>query len=137
MLHYKSDLTIQKALKAVAGAEKRTDPVYVGGPVDLPVVFGLLRAKSAPTGVSQVKDDLYLVSSKQSIAAAMAAGHPPSELRIFIGYSGWGPGQLEREVQRGGWFIFDYDESLVFDDHPDTLWNRLIEKTERRLAVFR
>jgi len=137
MLHYKSDLTIQKALKGVAGAEKRTDTLYVGGPVDLRVVFGLLRTKTAPIGVSQVKDNLYLVTSKQTIAAALAAGHPESDLRIFIGYSGWGPGQLEREVRRGGWFIFDYDESLVFDDHPDTLWNRLIEKTERRLAVLR
>ena len=136
MLHYKSDLTIQKALKGISGAEKRTDPVFVGGPVELPVVLALLRTKSAPTGVSHVTDDLYLVTSKQSIAAALADGRPVSELRVFIGYSGWGPGQLEREVRRSGWYIFDYNESIVFDDHPDTLWNRLIGKTERRLAIF-
>jgi putative transcriptional regulator len=136
MLHYKSDLTIEKALKGIAGAEKRTDPVFVGGPVELPVVFALLRIKSTPTGVSHVTDDLYLVTSKQSIAAALAEGRPVSELRVFIGYSGWGPGQLEREVRRSGWYIFNYDESIVFDDHPDTLWNRLIAKTERRLAIF-
>jgi putative transcriptional regulator len=136
MLHYKSDLTIQKALKGVAGAEKRTDPVFVGGPVELPVVFALLRTKSAPTGVSHVMNDLYLMTSKQSIATALTEGRPVSELRVFIGYSGWGPGQLEREVRRSGWYIFDYDESVVFDDHPDTLWNRLIGKTERRLAIF-
>lgn len=136
MLHYKSDLTIQKALKGIAGAEKRTDPVFVGGPVELPVVFALLRAKSAPTGVSHVTNDLYLMTSKQSIANALTEERPVSELRVFIGYSGWGPGQLEREVRRSGWYIFDYDESIVFDDHPDTLWNRLIGKTERRLAIF-
>jgi putative transcriptional regulator len=136
MLHYKSDLTIQKALKSVAGAEKRTEPVFVGGPVDLPVVFGLLRTKSAPTGVSRVIDNLYLMTSKQSIATALADERPASDLRIFIGYSGWGRGQLEREVRLGGWYIFDYDENIVFDEHPDTLWNRLIAKTERRLAIF-
>jgi putative transcriptional regulator len=136
MLHYKSDLTIQKALKSIAGAEKRTDPVFVGGPVELPVVFALQRTKSAPTGVSHVTDDLYLMTSKQSIATALADGRPASDLRVFIGYSGWGPGQLEREVRRSGWYIFAYDESIIFDDHPDTLWNRLIAKTERRLAIF-
>jgi putative transcriptional regulator len=136
MLHYKSDLTIPKALKGVAGAEKRSDTVYVGGPVELPVVLVLLRTKSAPTGVSRVTDDLYLMTSKQSIATALADGRPASDLRVFIGYSGWGPGQLEREVRRSGWYIFNYDESIVFDEHPDTLWNRLIEKTERRLAIF-
>jgi putative transcriptional regulator len=136
MLHYKSDLTIQKALKGVAGAEKRTDPVFVGGPVALPVAFALLRTKSAPTGVNPVTGNLYLLTSKQSIAAGLADARPASELRFFIGYSGWGPGQLEREVRRSGWYIFDYDEAIVFDDHPDTLWNRLIGKTERRLAIF-
>jgi putative transcriptional regulator len=136
MLHYQSDLTIQRALKGLAGAEKRTDTVFVGGPVQLPVVFALLRTKSAPTGVSRVAGNLYLMTSKQSIGAALTEGHPASDLRVFIGYSGWGPGQLEREVRRSGWYIFDYDEALVFDEHPETLWNRLIGKTELRLAIL-
>lgn len=136
MLHYKSDLTIGKALKGVTGAEKRTDTVFVGGPVELPVVFALLRTKAAPTGVSRVAGDVYLMTSRQSIATALTEGRPASDLRIFIGYCGWGPGQLEREVRRSGWYIFNYDEGLVFDEHPDTLWNRLIDKTERRLALL-
>ena len=136
MLHYKSDLTIQKALAGLKGAEKRTDTVFVGGPVELPVVLALVRSKSAPEGAGLVTGDLYLMTSKQSIGAALTEGRPASDLRIFIGYSGWAPGQLEREVQRRGWYIFNYDESLVFDEHPDTLWNRLIEKTERRIALL-
>ena len=74
------------------------------------------------------------MTSKQSLGAALTAGRSPSELRIFIGYAGWAPGQLEREVRRSGWFIFDYDEGIVFDDHPDTLWDRMIAKTGRRIA---
>jgi putative transcriptional regulator len=136
MLHYKSDLTIQNALKSLAGAEKRSDTVFIGGPVQLPMPFALLRTKSAPTGVSRVTDNLYLMTSKQSIGAAFTAGLPAADLRVFIGYSGWGPGQLEREVRRGGWYIFDYDEAIVFDEHPDTVWKRLIDKAERRLAIL-
>jgi putative transcriptional regulator len=110
MIHYKSDLTIQKALTGLKGAEKRTDMVFVGGPVEIPMAFALLRSKSAPEGASHVTGNLYLMAAKQSITAALVAGRPASDLRIFIGYSGWGPGQLEREVRRSGWFIFDYDE---------------------------
>jgi putative transcriptional regulator len=134
MIHYKSDLTIQKALTGLKGAEKRTDMVFVGGPVEIPMVLALLRSKSTPEGASHVTGNLYLMTAKQSITTALVGGRPASDLRIFIGYSGWGPGQLEREVRRSGWFIFDYDESIVFDDHPDTLWDRLILKTERRIA---
>lgn len=136
MIHYKSDLTVQKALKDIKSAEKRTDPIYVGGPVDIPVALGLLRSKSAPEGGDRVAGDLYLMTSRQSIGQAFAAGRSAADLRIFIGYAGWGPRQLEGEVRRSGWYIFDYDESLVFDEHPDTLWNRMIAKAERRFAVL-
>jgi putative transcriptional regulator len=136
MIHYRSNLTIQNALAGIKGAEKRTDPLFVGGPVELPVVLALLRSDSPPEGAKQVAGNLYLMSSKQSIGAALSEGRKASELRIFIGYSGWGPAQLDREVLLNGWYIFNFNESLVFDEHPETLWKRLIEKTELQRALF-
>jgi putative transcriptional regulator len=130
MIHYRSNLTIQRALAGIKGAEKRTDPLFVGGPVEMQGVLGLLRSDSPPKEASPVAGKLYLVSSKQGIGTALSEQRKASEFRIFIGYTGWGPGQLEREVSLGGWYIFNYDESLVFDEHPETLWMRLIEKTE-------
>ena len=142
MLHYKSDLTIAKLLAGIPGAQKRNDPLFVGGPVEIPSPMGLLRSKTPPafTGniTGNVTGNLYLLPSRQSIAAALKDGSiAAANLRIFIGYSGWGPGQLEREVQRHGWYIFDYNEDLVFDEHPDTLWERMIDKTERQIAILR
>jgi putative transcriptional regulator len=136
MIHFKSDLTVQKALPDVKGVEKRKDTIFVGGPVEIPVVLALLRSKSAPQGGSSVIGNLYLMTSRQNIGAVLKAGLPASDLRIFIGYTGWGPRQLDNEVRRSGWYIFDYDESLIFDEHPDTLWNRMIAKTERRFAIL-
>jgi putative transcriptional regulator len=134
MLHYRTDLTAKKTLNGIKGTENRADKLFVGGPVEIPVVFALLRNQSAPAGSQRVAGNLYLMTSRQSIGSALANGWPAADLRLFIGYSGWGPGQLQREVRRGGWYIFDYDESLVFDEHPETLWDRLIAKAERRLA---
>ncbi len=136
MLHYKSDFAIQKALKGLKGAEKRTDTVFVGGPVEIPTIFALFRSKSLPANGLHVIGDLYLMPSRKSIEAALTGNPAASDLRVFIGYSGWGPGQLESEVRRHGWFIFDYDEDTVFDKHPETVWDRLIAKTERRLALL-
>jgi len=128
MIHYRSSLTIQQVLSGIKGAEKRVDPIFVGGPVELKVVMALLRADSPPEDASLVAGNLYLLSSKQSIGAALTAGRKASDFRIYLGYAGWGPGQLEREVRLNGWYIFDYDPRLVFDEHPETLWKRLIEK---------
>ncbi len=129
MLHYRSNIPIQKALHGVAGSDTRTDPMYVGGPVEMDSVMGLLRTATPPAQASHVAGKVYLVTSKEQIQSALNAAKTPSNLRMFLGYTGWAPGQLEHEVELGGWWIFDYDESVVFDEHPETLWDRLIKKT--------
>ena len=136
MIHYRSNVPIQRALAGTRGAEKRSDSLFVGGPVELQGVLALVRSKSPPEGASHVAGNLYLLSSKQSIGAALAAGRKPSEFHIFLGYTGWAAGQLEREVRLNGWYLFDYDENLVFDEHPETLWKRLIEKTELQKVLL-
>lgn len=136
MLQYRSDISVQKALPGIK-AGNYTEPVFVGGPVELSVVLALRKTKATPDGAKQVLGDLYLLTSHSSIGAALAGGSTASDLRVFFGYSGWAAGQLDREVRRLGWYIFDFDEGLVFDDHPETLWDRLIARTERRLASAR
>jgi putative transcriptional regulator len=136
MLHYRSDLTIRQALQGIKGAEKRNDPLFVGGPVELQTVTALLRSNSGPPGATLVAGKLYLVASKQGIETALSQPRKTSDLRIFIGYAGWGPGQLEREMGLGAWYIFNYDESLVFDERPETLWDRLIATTGLKRVLF-
>lgn len=136
MLHYKTDLKVPKIFPGFKAAEKRTDTIFVGGPVAMDSVLLLMRSQVMPANAHYVKDNLYLTTSDTAIGMALME-RPASDLRLFIGYSGWAPGQLESEVRRHGWYIFDYDEALIFDDHPETLWDRLIGKTERRIASLR
>jgi putative transcriptional regulator len=137
MIQYRSKLTLQRALAGIKGAKKRDDPLYVGGPVELESVMALLRSKAPPDGAERVAGDLYLISSRQGIENALSKGRAASDLRVFVGYTGWGAGQLPREVQLGGWNILSYNEKYVFDDHPETLWERLIEKTGLSIATLR
>jgi putative transcriptional regulator len=133
MLQYKSDLSLKK-VPALKNVGKRTDPVFIGGPVELPSVLLLERSETEPPGAAlTVTGNLYLLAADTAILSALH-DKPASDLRVFIGYSGWGPGQLENEVRHNGWFIFDYDEKLVFDPQPETLWERMVEKTGRSLA---
>lgn len=132
MLQYKSDLSLKK-VPSLKNVGKRTDPVFIGGPVELPSVMMLERSDAEPPSGLLVTDKLYLLAAEPAIVGALA-DKPASDLRIFIGYSGWAPGQLEREVRHHGWYIFDYDESLVFDPHPETLWERMVERTGRSIA---
>jgi putative transcriptional regulator len=138
MLHYRSDVTIRKALAGVKGAENRTDTLFVGGPVEMQGVLALLRSDIPPADAGHVAGKLYLLTSRQSIGGALAdKKRQPADLHVYLGYTGWAPGQLEREVRLNGWYIFDYDQSLVFDEHPETLWDRLIARTELQKVLFR
>jgi putative transcriptional regulator len=136
MLQYKSDLTLNK-VPALRSAGRRSDPVFIGGPVELPSVMMLERSETEPPGAALlVTGDLYLLAADTAILNALH-DKPAADLRVFIGYAGWARGQLETEVRRRGWHIFQYDESLVFDPHPETLWDRMIEKTGGSIARLR
>jgi putative transcriptional regulator len=135
MLQYKSDLSLQK-IPSLKSAGKRTDPVFIGGPVELPSVLMLERSETEPPTALPVTGNLYLLAADTAILSALH-DRPASDLRVFIGYSGWAPGQLENEVRHHGWYIFNYDETVVFDPHPETLWERMVEKTGQSIARLR
>jgi putative transcriptional regulator len=130
MVHHRSNISVERALKGTSGADKRADSMFVGGPVGLDGVMGLMRSDSRPPSSNLVAGKLYLVASKEGIEGALVASRKPSDVRLFLGYTGWGPGQLAREIRAGGWWIFPYEEGIVFDEHPETLWSRLIKRTE-------
>ena len=70
------------------------------------------------------------MTSDHSILDALARGAGPARSKVMIGYSGWGPGQLGREIARGDWLIAPADEDVVFDDSSSDvdLWNAARER---------
>ena len=56
------------------------------------------------------------------------------DIRVFAGYAGWGPGQLEAEVDAGAWHVERGVAATVFDDDPESLWPRLVRKLDTQIA---
>lgn len=54
------------------------------------------------------------------------AQNPPRQLRMFLGYSGWGPGQLERELAQGAWLVAPVSPGLVFEAGKENLWDDVV-----------
>ena len=53
-----------------------------------------------------------------------------AEFRVYAGFAGWSPGQLEQEMTRGGWLILPGDAAMVFDEAPDELWQELVQRAD-------
>src|SRR5579871_312535 len=94
MIHHRSDISVSRALEGIAGAMKRADSMFVGGPVELDGVMALVRADAPPPGGNLVNGKLYLAGSRDGVADAVSEKRKPSDVRLFLGYAGWGPGQL-------------------------------------------
>jgi putative transcriptional regulator len=121
-------------LRELNGTSNRSDPVYVGGPVELGEVRALARTPKAPPEGDHVDADLYVLQTRRGLEAALQASKGPDDIRIYLGYCGWSVPQLQNEVARGSWRIFEHGERFAFDSMPATLWERLIERTELHLA---
>lgn len=130
----RTKIPISRALADWKTAKDKSDPVYLGGPVELNGLMALLRATSKPGGAVHVAGDIYLATGRKLVENTLEAGKGPSELRIYLGYCGWGAGQLENEVKLGVWYIFSGSADLVFDSDPASLWSRLIARTELQIA---
>jgi putative transcriptional regulator len=133
MLHRTADVPLSR-LRELEGTGNRSDPIYVGGPVELGEVTGLFRTPKPPPDGMALGGGLYAVQTKRGLGAALKGSKGPDDLRIYLGYCGWSVPQLQNEVTHGGWYIFDHGERFAFDARPATLWKRLIEQTEARVA---
>ncbi len=101
--------------------------VHFGGPVESGRGFVLHSPDYEQDGTLKVSDLMSLTASID-ILRDMAGGGGPRLSMLALGYAGWGPGQLDTEIQANGWLHVEADEKLVFDDNLDGKWERAISK---------
>lgn len=111
------------------------DPAYVfdGGPVQESAAVCVARV-----GPTAAEPRGYVMVPGAVRLATVDLDHDPApeltEVRVFAGYAGWSPGQLEGEVAEGAWWVVDGLPSDVFTDRPDLLWRRVLRRQGVPLA---
>lgn len=106
--------------------------LFWGGPVHMDSLRALQRTDSPHDEAEKIIESVYLVSYEEALEEGPADA---SRLRLFIGYAGWAPGQLDSEMARGSWRVLPASSELVFDTDPQTLWKRLAPTQEQRAAL--
>lgn len=118
--------------EAVPPWEQQAAPprtVFVGGPVRRRALIGLGRAVSGTPGFDPVVGDVGVVDLG-------GEPHGISDVRVFAGHAGWGPGQLDAEVEEGSWFVLDAEPSDVTTSDPDGLWLSVLRRQEGVFSTF-
>jgi len=93
-------------------------PVLAGGPVETERGFVLFRGSDSIAADSETLADGLSLTASPGILAAIARGEGPTEWLLALGYTGWGPGQLEEEITQNGWLTSDANDALLFADAP-------------------
>lgn len=123
-LSYKDVLEQLGIDEAPSGPERR---IHFGGPVDSGRGFVLHSADYVRDGTLLVDDEVGLTASVE-ILRAIVDGEGPQRSLLALGYAGWGPGQLDSEIQANAWLQVGADAALVFDDDLDGKWTRAMSK---------
>ena len=118
------EVTVEEAVPALADLVKRGDRLFEGGPVQ-PETAVLLAEVSDPSLL-----DVPVLGSVGFLTEEL-----PSEIRervvrarVFLGHAGWGPGQLDAELEEDSWIVEEPRAEDVFTDSPDDLWHRILRR---------
>ena len=126
-----TDATVEEALAGHFEVDRGSDAVYCGGPVEPAALFVLHNSVEYAGGELPVCSGLFVGNSRdafEGLVNAVDAGDDRTRYRVFSGCSGWGPGQLELELERADWRLVDADDVLtgpadpVFGADPYAAW---------------
>ncbi|TWT50024.1 hypothetical protein KOR42_37080 [Thalassoglobus neptunius] len=132
VINHPSSVTVAHALQEHLDLPETQDLVYVGGPVEPAALFVVHNSPALDPTESPVIPDVFMGSSAEVFERILTVSmEPEHELvyRVYGGCSGWGPGQLEGELERGDWLTIDADSNFVYTEDPYSVWDQLIAKT--------
>ena len=127
VLNRPSETPVADVVPELAPLAGDADPVYVGGPVAADSLLALAE-------VDDPADAADLVLG--AIAFVRDADVPTRRGRVFVGYAGWSPGQIEAELDEESWIVVPAEADDVFSDEPDALWSDVLRRQGGPLALL-
>lgn len=151
VLNRPGEVPVREAVPAWAPYVEDPDRIFVGGPVSPEGAICLARCRSEGAVESLFEhapeaDPTALFKPITGTIGAIDLHGDPSDappgvtaLRVFAGYAGWSGGQLEYELEAGGWYVLDARDDDVFTEHPERLWRDVLRRQRgslRSVAFF-
>jgi putative transcriptional regulator len=145
VLNRPADADLREHFPRWAGVIAEPPVAFAGGPVSPDSLIALALGDS-PTEAEGWSPLLTLARAEPDPAAAVGTvdlAVAPSDLgvgieavRVFAGYAGWSPGQLEGEIDVGGWWVLDATADDPFAGHPGNLWSDVLRRQRGTIALY-
>lgn len=109
--------------------------IYYGGPVQPNVGFVLHTPEYEVDGTLPIAEDIFLTTSSE-IMKDIQTGAGPAQYRLTMGYAGWGPEQLEREIANGDWLVIPASGEFIFSEADHGKWTEAARKFGIEISQF-
>jgi putative transcriptional regulator len=133
VLNRPSETTVGEAVTQLDELVDRNDQLFVGGPVQPSAVIVLAEFEDPGDAALIAFADIGVLAAGGSLedsAPGVRAG------RAFVGHSGWGPGQLDTELERGDWILEPAQRDDAFSAEPDGLWAHVLTRKGGSYALI-
>jgi putative transcriptional regulator len=128
ILNRATEMTMGKLFPQHEPSAKVADPVYFGGPVGADALFALVKGDPGQPSI-HLFGDIYATNASKHVDRIIET--TPNDARYMVGFVGWQPDELAKELKSGFWFVGEPDESLVFRKNPTEMWDELVKRYGR------
>lgn len=126
-----------KSNGSIANFSQFNGPLFLGGPLNKNQLFFIHTLGEKVKGSLKISDGLYLGGDLKIITRLIETKRvKPSEFRLFAGYSGWGPNQLNQEIKEKSWIVADTDLENVMDKNFNGLWAKVLKGMGKEFAMM-
>jgi putative transcriptional regulator len=132
VLNRPAPVEVQEAAPALEGLVTEREPLFLGGPVEPRAAVVLAEMAQGDNGDVAVFDSVWLLT--EDVQGRPRAG--VVRARVFAGYAGWGPGQIENELEESSWIVEPATTEDVFSDDPRSMWARLLRRKGGNYALL-
>jgi len=121
-----TEISLPQVLPDLKDSGQESNLLFFGGPVGLDGILFLTRNAEPPERAEHVMEDVYYSGDRNLLKEFLKQNKGAAELRIFLGNSGWSPGQLAAEIAEGAWRLVRGDSDTLFEKDLDDIWPDLI-----------
>lgn len=137
VLNRPTDTPVDDVVPSIVGPLLRAgDVVYHGGPVSPEVAIAIAEAEHGTEGFTEVASGIGTLDLPGGVADGTIIPYGAMRCKLYAGYSSWGPGQLEGEIESGAWFVLELWPDDPFLPDPNELWPWVLNRQENEIRWF-
>lgn len=135
VLNRATEIPVAEVLGEWAGLARHPAVLFEGGPVQPDSAICVARARQDAGSVEGFQPFFGALGTVDLCREPVAMRSQIEAVRVFAGYAGWSPGQLEEEIEQGSWFTFEALPGDPFVDRPDDLWSLVLRRQGGLIAA--